>query len=81
MVLKDDNNNVDQAEEKYNKCSSENKTLKKSPRFKSDKHNLPIVKVNKITMSSNNRKRMQSFDCSRTFQGIVNEHLHMEHPK
>ena len=60
---------------------SENKILRNSSRCKSDKHSLLTIKVNKITLSSNNDKTMQSIDCRKAFQGIVNEHLHMEHPK
>ena len=65
-------------EEKYSKFLNEKKILTKSLRFKSNRHNLSTINVNKITLTSNNNKRMQSFDCRRTFQGIVNEHFHME---
>lgn len=35
-------------------------------RFKTDGHDVPTTKVNKIALSSNDNKRMQTLDCRKT---------------
>ena len=45
-----------------------NKTiLKLQQRFKSDRHNLYTEEVNKIALSSNDNKRLQTFDRVTTY--------------
>lgn len=47
---------------------NENGTRKKSQqRFKSDRHNLLTVKINKIALDSNDDKRIQIIDLEETF--------------
>ena len=49
-------------------CLSENKTkLKSQQRFKSEGHCVYTEEVNKIALSSNNDKRLQTFDRIRTY--------------
>ena len=47
----------------YKDCSFNNKTrLKLQQRFKSDDHNVYTEQINKIGLSSNDDKRLQTFD-------------------
>ena len=39
-----------------------NKTMQSQLRFKSDHHNVYTEEVNKITLNSNDNKRLQTFD-------------------
>ena len=49
-------------------CLFENKTkLKSQQRFKSEGHCVYTEEVNKIALSSNNDKRLQTFDRIRTY--------------
>ena len=41
--------------------------LKSQQRFKSDNHNVSTERINKITLSSNNDKRLQTFDKITTY--------------
>ena len=55
-------------EEKYSKFFIENKILRKSKqRFKSDRHSISTIKVNKIALCPNDKKRMHTFDCRKAF--------------
>ena len=54
--------------ENYIDCLLNNKIIFQSQqRFKSDYHNLYTEKVNKIALSSNDDKRLQTFDKSTTY--------------
>ena len=47
----------------YKDCSFNNKTILKSQqRFKSDYHNVYTERINKIVLSSNDDKRLQTFN-------------------
>ena len=49
--------------ENYKDCLFNNKiTLKSQQRFKSDCHNVCTEQINKILLSSNENKRLQTFD-------------------
>ena len=41
--------------------------LKSQQRFKTDYHNVPTERINKIVLSSNNDKRLQTFDKFTTY--------------
>ena len=41
--------------------------LKSQQRFKTDYHNVPTERINKIALSSNNDKRLQTFDTITTY--------------
>ena len=52
--------------------------LKTQPRFKGERHNFFTEEINKIALSSNEDKRMQSIDLIETFaygmsKGLVSE--------
>ena len=47
--------------------------LKTQQRFKSENHNLFIEKINKITLSLSDDKRMQSMDSIETYAHGVNK--------
>ena len=54
--------------ENYKGSLFSNKTISKSQlRFKSDHHNLYTEEVNKIALSSNDNKRLQTFDRVTTY--------------
>ena len=54
--------------ENYKDSLFNNKTILKSQlRFKSDHHNVYTEEVNKIALSSNDDKRLQTFDRVRTY--------------
>ena len=54
--------------ENYKGSLFSNKTISKSQlRFKSDHHNLYTEEVNKIALSSNDNKRLQTFDWVTTY--------------
>ena len=54
--------------EEYRDCFLNDKAvLKSQQRFKSDRHDLYIEKVNKIALSSNDDKRLQPFDKITTY--------------
>ena len=54
--------------ENYEDLLFNNKTIMPSQlRFKSDHHNVYTGEVNKITLSSNNNKRLQTFDRITTY--------------
>ena len=53
----------------YKDCLFNNKIMLKSQqRFKSDHHNVYTEQINKITLSSNDDKRLQTFDKITTEQ-------------
>ena len=52
----------------YKDCNFKNKTILKSQqRFKSDYHNAYTEQINKIALSSNGDKRLQTFDKVTTY--------------
>ena len=52
----------------YKDCNFKNKTILKSQqRFKSDYHNAYTEQINKIALSSNDDKRLQTFDKVTTY--------------
>ena len=52
----------------YKDCLFNNKIILKSQqRFKSDYHNVYTEQINKIAVSSNNDKRLQTFDKITTY--------------
>ena len=52
----------------YEDCNFNNKTILKSQqRFKSDYHNVYSEQINKIALSSNDDKRLQTFDKITTY--------------
>ena len=54
--------------ENYIDCLFNNKIILKSQqRFKSDHHNVYTEQINKITLSSNGDKRLQTFDKITTY--------------
>ena len=49
--------------ENYKKCLQDDKiTLKSQQRFKSEAHNVFTEEINKIALSSNDDKRLETFD-------------------
>ena len=60
--------------ENYKDCLFNNKTiLKKQQRFKSYHHKLCTEEVNKVALSSNDDKRLQTFDRITTYPYGTNE--------
>ena len=58
----------------YKDCLFNDKiTLKLQQRFKSDCHNVYTEQINKIALSSNDDKRLQTFDKITTYQYGTNE--------
>ena len=54
--------------EKYTDCLFNDKIILKSQqRFKSDYHNVYTEQINKIALSSNGDKRLQTFDKTTTY--------------
>ena len=54
--------------ENYTNCLFNNKIILKSQlRFKSDHHNVYTIEINKIALSSNDDKRLQTFDRVTTY--------------
>ena len=54
--------------ENYKDCLFNNKTILKSQQvFKSDHHDVYTVEINKIALSSNDDKRLQTFDETTTY--------------
>ena len=52
----------------YKDCQSNNKIiLKQQQRFKSDYHNVYTEQINKIALSSNDDKRLQTFEKITTY--------------
>ena len=52
----------------YKDCLLNNEIILKSQqRFKGDYHNVYTKKINKISLSSNDDKRLQTFDKARTY--------------
>ena len=51
----------------YKDCLSNKITLKSQQRFKSDHHNVYTEQINKIALSSNDDKRLQTFDKITTY--------------
>ena len=52
----------------YKDCLFNNKIILKSQqRFKSDHHNIYTIEINKIALSSNDDKRLQTFDRVTTY--------------
>ena len=52
----------------YKDCNFNNKTIRKSQqRFKSDHHNVYTEQINKIALSNNDDKRLQTFDNITTY--------------
>ena len=75
VLMGDGNNNIKAKETKkfvikrilkfndYKDCSFKNeKILKSQQRFQSEAHNVYIEEVNKITLNTNDNKRLQIFD-------------------
>ena len=59
--------------ENYSDCLLNNKTILKSQqRFKSDCHNVYTAQTNKIALSSNDDKRLQTFDKVITYSYRTN---------
>ena len=55
--------------EKYTDCLFNDKIILKSQqRFKSDYHNVYTEQINKIALSSNDDKRLQTFDKTTTYR-------------
>ena len=52
-----------------------NKILKSQPRFRIEKHNVFTVKVNKIALSANDDKRIQSIDSTETYSYGTNREI------
>ena len=62
--------------EKNNEISKNNKAiLKTERRLKSERHNVFIEESNKITLSSNDDKRMQSIDLIKTYAYGTSKYL------
>ena len=54
--------------ENYKDCSLNDKIILKSQqRFKRDCHNVCIEQINKVALSSNDDKRLQTFDKTTTY--------------
>ena len=54
--------------ENYTNCLFNNKIILKSQlRFKSDHHSVYTIEINKIALSSNDDKRLQTFDRVTTY--------------
>ena len=52
----------------YKDCTVDNKTILKSQqRFQSDYHNVYTEQINKTALSSNDGKRLQTFDKTTTY--------------
>ena len=67
---------VDSLEEDQKELIKNNKLiLKKQQRFRSEKHNAFTEEINKIALSSNDDKRMQSIDSIQTYAHGVNKNL------
>ena len=59
--------------ENYKDCSFSDKiVLKSQQRFKSDHHNLYTEEFNKIALTSNDDKRLQTFDRIKTYPYGIN---------
>ena len=57
----------------YKDCLFDDKTILKSQQgFKSDCHNLYTEQINKIALSSNDDKRLQTFDKITTYSYVTN---------
>ena len=57
-----------QSQKNYKKFIRKNKViLKAKQRFKSEKHNVFTEEINKMALSSNDDKRIQSFDLIETY--------------
>ena len=69
--------------ESYKDCLFNNKTIYRSQKgFKSCYHNMYTEEVNKIALSSNDDKRLQTFDGIETYPyGITNEILKVSQAK
>ena len=52
-----------------------NKILKSQQRFRIEKHNVFTVKVNKIALSANDDKRIQSIDSIETYSYGTNREI------
>ena len=63
--------------ENYKDCLFNGEVILKSQqRFRSDHHNVYTKEVNKIALSSNDNKRLQTFDRTETYPyGTTNEML------
>ena len=60
--------NIDSIKKNHNQFRRNNKSiLKTQQRFKSERHNLFNEEINKIALSSNYDKRMQSIDSIETY--------------
>ena len=59
--------------ENYKDCLFNNKTILKKQRFKSYHHKLCTEEVNKVALSSNDDKRLQTFDRITTYPYGTNE--------
>ena len=71
--------NINSLKKSHKKFARNNKSiLKKQQRFKSERHNVFTEEINKTALSSNDDKRMQSFDSIETYaygtsKDLVNE--------
>ena len=70
-------------EVKYSEFLDENKILRKSQqRFKSEKHYISVIKVNKIALSNNDSKKMQTLDCKKkSSKKHLNKYITKENTK
>ena len=60
--------NMDNLKKMHKQFIRNNKSiLKTQQKFKSERHNVFIEKINKIALSKNNDKRMQSIDSIKTY--------------
>ena len=63
----------------YKDCQSNNEIISKlQQRFKSDNQNVYTEQINKIALSSNDDKRLQTFDKITTYP---TEQIHLKHVK
>ena len=59
--------------ENYKDCLSKDKIISKSQkRFKSDHHNIYTEEINKIALSSNDDKRLETSDRITTYSYVTN---------
>ena len=66
--------------ENYTACLFNDKIILKSQqRFKSDYHNVYTEQINQIALSSNDDKRLQTFDKITTYPYA--EQMHLKHVK
>ena len=68
--------NIDSLKKAHKKLIRKNKSiLKIQERFESERHNVFTEEINKIPLSSNDDKRMQSFDSIETYAYGLNKNI------